>query len=69
MSDTEEAILGVLCGGNNGGYQDIQIEAWRSEILLLKNVLLSFENYNGKIIFEYNIPRLGKRIDVVLLFP
>ena len=42
-------------------------EAWFGEIQLLQNVLLPWENEEAEIIFEYNIPRLGKRIDVVLL--
>lgn len=42
-------------------------EAWFGEIQLLQNVLLPWKNEEAEIIFEYNIPRLGKRIDVVLL--
>ena len=34
----------------------------------MKDVLSTFSPKDGEIIFEYNIPRLGKRIDVVLLF-
>lgn len=33
----------------------------------MKEILSEFSNKDGKIIFEYDIPRLGKRIDVVLL--
>ena len=33
----------------------------------MKEILFKFSNKDGKIIFEYDIPRLGKRIDVVLL--
>lgn len=42
-------------------------EAWKSEISIMKAVLPKFQDSNGKIIFEYDIPRPGKRIDVVLL--
>ena len=34
----------------------------------MQNVLSQYKNNNGQIIFEYDIPRLGKRIDVVLLY-
>lgn len=67
ISDDEQSILGVLCDNYHGTVQSTQIEAWKSEIALMKNVLLSYQNENGKVIFEYDIPRLGKRIDVVLL--
>ncbi len=33
----------------------------------MKEILSEFSNKDGKIIFEYDISRLGKRIDVVLL--
>ena len=65
--DDEQSILGILCDGYHGAVQSTQIEAWKSEIALMKNVLLSYQNESGKVIFEYDIPRLGKRIDVVLL--
>lgn len=34
----------------------------------MKNVVSSLNTVDGQIIFEYDIPRLGKRIDVVLLY-
>lgn len=34
----------------------------------MKDLLSKFTDKNGTIIFEYDIPRLGKRIDVVLLY-
>jgi hypothetical protein len=41
-----------------------QIRAWGNEIPELQNQL---KNFQGSIIFEYSLKRLGKRIDVVLL--
>lgn len=38
---------------------------WIAEILLLKSILK--DKTDGRILFEYTIPRIGKRIDVVLL--
>jgi len=38
--------------------------AWREEIQILHKVLLP---YKGHIYFEYSIPRMGQRIDVVIL--
>ncbi len=42
-------------------------ESWESEISIMKSTLESLRIYDGQIVFEYDIPRLGKRIDVVLL--
>ncbi len=60
-------IFGILNKKAHGVLLTTSREAWEEEISILKNVLASFEDKNGKIIFEYDIPRLGKRIDVVLL--
>ena len=51
----------------HGGSYDTTDDAWDGEIEILQRVLLPWENENAHIIFEYDIPRLGKRIDVVLL--
>lgn len=42
-------------------------EAWKAEILLMRKILSPYQDTDGRILFEYDIPRLGKRIDVVLL--
>lgn len=46
--------------------QSVQTEAWHEEISLLKEVLPPYKG-RGHIYFEYTIPRMGRRIDVVLL--
>jgi hypothetical protein len=43
-----------------------QRDAWVEQVRILKDVLAPFER-QGKIYFEYSVPRLGKRIDVVAL--
>ncbi len=43
-------------------------DAWIAEIEIMKKTLKKYKEQDGQIIFEYNIPRLGKRIDVALLF-
>lgn len=60
-------ILGKLVSSYHGSALTTTIEAWENEINILKNVLVKLEG-NGQIIFEYDIPRLGKRIDCVLLY-
>lgn len=66
--DTDDnLILGDLCEQYHGVALTTTIEAWKGEISIMKNVLFGFKNSDGRIILEYDIPRLGKRIDVVLL--
>lgn len=62
-----DSILGELVKHFHGVTPTTSIEAWEGEIAILKGVLSSYAGRDGKIIFEYDIPRLGKRIDVVLL--
>lgn len=60
-------ILGCLVNAYHGNIQTQSEEAWTREINILQKVLLPWKNEDAEIIFEYDIPRLGKRIDVVLL--
>lgn len=60
-------IFGCISKNDEGDSVAEQKFAWSEEIEIMQNVLKPWENENGEIIFEYSIPRLGKRIDVVLL--
>lgn len=57
-------ILGTLVTNSGFAIELTEREAWREEIRILKEVLA---NVKGQIYFEYTIPRMGRRIDVVLL--
>jgi DUF2075 family protein len=63
----ESSLFGILCDNYHGVALTTTREAWKAEISIMKQVLLSLNIKDGRIIFEYDIPRLGKRIDVVLL--
>ncbi|MCQ2795787.1 MAG: DUF2075 domain-containing protein [Bacilli bacterium] len=67
LNADEKSIFGTLCSNYHGEALTTTREAWNNEITILKQVLASFAGLNGQIIFEYDIPRLGKRIDVVVL--
>lgn len=60
-------ILGCIVDAYHGNVQTTSEEAWIGEINLLQDVLQPWKDEEAEIIFEYDIPRLGKRIDVVLL--
>ena len=66
LRSTEDEIIGRLAGSSEFAITESQRDAWEAEIHLLKRVLRPFQG-RGKIYFEYSIPRLGRRIDVVLL--
>ena len=57
-------ILGKLTRSHARTIEETQLNAWLEQINILKRVLV---NRSGRIYFEYAIPRMGKRIDVVLL--
>lgn len=68
FSNTDSAsIYRILDDNYHGEALTTTRDAWKAEIDIMKNVVASLNN-DGQIIFEYDIPRLGKRIDVVLLY-
>ena len=62
------SIYRILDDNYHGEALTTTRDAWKAEIDIMKNVVSSLNNVDGQIIFEYDIPRLGKRIDVVLLY-
>lgn len=66
LVQSDEFILGVLGKCNEYELTLEQRGAWLGEISIMKRVLRSI-NKDGQIAFEYTIPRLGKRVDVILL--
>ena len=61
------AVLGALHDNYHGETLTTTDEAWKGEIVILQQVLTPWKEEDSQIIFEYEIPRMGKRIDVVLL--
>ncbi len=61
-----EYILGCMDEANEFDLTIEQRGAWLEEITLMKKVVAELDE-DGQIVFEYTIPRLGKRVDVVLL--
>ncbi len=64
LNQSCQEIVGTIV--LNSGYSDdlTQKEAWEYEITSLKEILV---HYNGSIYFEFAIPRMGRRIDVLLI--
>ena len=63
-----DSVFGALCDNYHGDALTTTREAWKSEIEIMRDVVSKLNDRDGQIIFEYDIPRLGKRIDLVLLY-
>ena len=64
INRSEHAILGKLTADFPFPVTQAQSNAWREQTRVMKSVLGTYCDH-GKIYFEYDIPRLGRRIDVV----
>ena len=66
LTQSTSEILGVIHRNCISAETTIQQNnTWEQEVNILKNQLAGIEE--GRIIFEYTIPRMGRRVDVVLL--
>ena len=63
-----DSVFGALCDNYHGDALTTTRESWKSEIGIMRDVVSELNDQDGQIIFEYDIPRLGKRIDLVLLY-
>jgi len=64
VNSSMEEVLGMLADNNQFSLELTQKNAWREEIVILQKIL---QGHKGKVYFEYSIPRIGHRIDVLLL--
>lgn len=60
------SVLGRLTENSGFSIETTQRDAWRSQIAILQKELRPFSD-NGFVFFEFVVPRLGKRIDVLAL--
>jgi hypothetical protein len=66
LEKDRDAILGSLLASNEYPLEMTQRDAWLAEIQILQSVLAPYHEA-GQIYFEFSIPRLGRRIDVVVI--
>jgi len=66
LKDDSDLILGELARHHQFALEDLQRNAWITQIEILKKELKKIPN--SHIAFEYAIPRMGKRVDVVILY-
>ncbi len=65
LHDDENFIFGKLSAAHAHDLNDLTKNSWFLQIRILKDQLKNFAE--GQIYFEFSIPRMGKRIDNVLI--
>ncbi len=63
LKSTSE-IIGLITMSNQFDATTNQNKSWEQQIPILKKAL---EDYHGIIFFEFSIPRMGKRVDTILI--
>lgn len=66
LTADDKNILGVLTVASGQGAEGSQVHAWEEQIRILREVLRPYSG-TGSVYFEYAVPRLGRRIDVVAI--
>ena len=66
LTDDATSILGELTRNHEFNLEEQQKNAWIKQIEILKEELKEF--ISGHIIFEYSIPRMGRRVDVIFIY-
>ena len=64
IATSPESILGTIVSNTTFPVDSTQRDAWLGQIKVLKTVV---EGIEGTIFFEFVVPRIGSRIDVVLI--
>ena len=65
LTDDSDKILGQLIRNHDFAAENLQRNAWIKQIEILKAALTTFKH--GQIYFEFSIPRMGKRVDNILI--
>ena len=53
LSETDSSILGKLFDGYHGEARTTTIEAWKEEIVIMKNTLSALSESDGQIVMEH----------------
>lgn len=61
---SDGAILGEIASNSDFGIETTQRDAWMLQISILRAAL---QPHIGDLFFEYSIPRMGRRVDVLVI--
>lgn len=64
LQQSTDEIIGGITRSNEFDATFLQNKSWEQQIPILKNALWDFE---GDIFFEFSIPRMGKRVDTLIV--
>jgi hypothetical protein len=64
IEDNDSRIIGELATRHSFDLESLQKNAWRQQIVILKDQLAKI---GGHIYFEFAIPRMGKRVDNIVI--
>lgn len=64
LNRSTDEIIGSITRSNEFDATFLQNKSWEQQIPILKNALL---DYQGEIFFEISIPRMGKRVDTLIV--
>lgn len=64
LNRNTDEIIGKLTLSSQHDINDETAQSWTEEISTLRNTLLPYSG-KGSVYFEYNIPRMGRRADVI----
>jgi hypothetical protein len=64
FQSSDDLILGQLTASNQFSLLPTQRDAWTEQLRILRTAL---DGLDGTVVFEFAIPRMGSRIDVVLI--
>ncbi len=66
LAESDNAILGQLAAASSFAIEPTQRDAWIAQITIMRAALATGPR-NGLLAFEFAVPRMGKRIDVLLV--
>lgn len=66
LLDDENLIFGHLSKAHGHDLEQLQKNAWIEQIRIMKQEIVFLSN--GHIFFEFSIPRMGKRVDTIIIF-
>ena len=67
LRHSSDHILGVLSSQHSFDLDLLQKNAWIDQIQVFRQLSIAAPEFSGHLFFEFSIPRMGKRADVVLL--
>src|SRR6476469_9758459 len=64
LQKSTSEIIGAITLSSEFDSTLFQNKAWKEQIEILKSAVVG---YNGTVFFEFSIPRMGKRVDAIVI--